>query len=1591
MIKVECVSCKSPYDVDERRIPASGMKMRCPKCSTSFVISKDGGVMLADSPLSAAPPKPASPNATLMGAAGSAFSKPAATEAKPASQTGAASAFGAPKPAAAPASPAGPGVPSAFKKTLFGNTSTENAAPAAKTGFGTMMGVAAPVPEGANSAGSANSSHADLPALKPAAKPAVPWGSLAPPGPESKAPPPPRIPAAGLPKGAMGVPSVPPHATAAMSQKAVTTASAFGSGNAKQTMVGHARSPAHEVAMSNPAPVVSPHARPSSAPDLATDESLPFVDLPAPKATAPNPFPNSNTNARAAPRLSEPPIDLPAPKLQAPGPKFGAPAAPAAKAPPMVDIDLPAPKAAARLSDLPMIDLPAPKAVAPKPPFAPAAKAAPPAAPEAPMIDLPAPKAVAPKPGFAPPPPRAAAPEAPMIDLPAPKAAPPRPPFAPPPPKAAAPEAPMIDLPAPKAVAPRPPFAPPPPRQAVPDLPMIDLPAPKAAAPRPPMAAKAEPPMIDLPALKQTDLPALKKPANTDAGFGEVDLLDLPTPKGSLDLPAPKPSPAHFGEVDLPAPKTIADLPAPVGISDLPGMRGVMDLPTAKGAGFGELDLPIPKAFSMSGEAEASFGDLELPDGPGGRGRPPSNDFGDIELPPPRAGADLVPPKAATFLGVGGFPQTRMEDETSFGNLELGSSIPPYSDDEMRLDDVQNDDLVRLKHDPNASMDLGSLPPALRGGDGDAYGEAGLEETADDSMEFGIAEGEGEGFALPPEILRRQRGEDVTAPIDKGKRAVHVLIGVAVFLVVLGGAGAALGFTDYGFFGIYVLEQYLPEAANPKFAREAIERAEKAAADDTYKGVRRSLKDLGESRHQAGLNRELLTRSLLHEALYLVRFGADTSSSAHVAAILRRVEERHGIAPGMALARAADAARRGDYREAESRLGEAFAQSPNDPYAHLLAGEVALRQGKLPEADKAFGQARKFGGAARAQWGIARVALARTDEAAQRAAIDDTLKLSPLHAEAHIADARLLFKSGKEERAVQTLRQALGQEPLDDQYLQASKLAKALGYSLLGHIHEQRGRLHLARKAYEDSLGADPYLVEALLGSGRVMLRERRFNDALARFESGLTIAQKTPGGTVLTGRKAEAEARLGQSRAELALGRAPEAKANLQKLLNESPNDSEVTLAMGQAEDLLGNKVSAENLYKRAIELSPDTFAGYLALSQYYFKQNQPDKASETLNDAATKVAETAEMRRMLGQSELARNRLDSAMHEFKRAIELDPQDLDAKFGLAVSQRRAGNLEDARVLFDAIATRDPQYAGLTLERGQLLEAQGSFDKAVENYRAALEKDAKDTSLLLRLGAAQVESGQLEAAEQTLDTVIHDIPNSADAEYYIGRVAFARGRGPDALTHFDRALALDGTQASYHLYAARAALEMNNLGRTLDEAEATLDRDPKSGDAYWVRGAVRLRSGAVKDALKDAARALELNPKRVEAHALMAECYDELRQLPQAIATYQVALAADPSRGEWWYKLGRVNLDQGTRGSGAEALEKAIKIGDPIDPPPYWLADSYRLLGDVARAGNNRKAAVTAYKRYLQLSSPGALDRADVTKLLQSWNVELEE
>jgi predicted Zn finger-like uncharacterized protein len=1477
MIKVECVSCKAPYELDERRIPEKGMKMRCPKCGTSFNVTRSGVASGAAPSQAIAPP------------------------------------IAAPAPIAAPPPAAAP--PAAAIATPFGGG---GAIPK-----GTMLGHQAPAPIAPPAAAPAPAA-----APKPARPPMGTMVGIAPPGLEG----------AKAPAGAL---TGSPQGQAPIATPFSAAKGAFGSGAAKPA-----------------APAAPAPASPAPAKSSVFDET----DLPAPRAAQPKPvLPSIDMSDLSVSNIRVDQLPMPKREVDLPRPQNSM------SPPSAFDADLPAPKQ--------NVDLPAAKP--PKgtmlgaAPIAPAPIAAPfadlPAVKQNANADLPAPKQPAPL-SFG------------DLDLPAPK------------------QAMNVDLPAPKQA-----------KQAG----VIDLPTPKQAG------------VIDLPTPKQ------------------AGVMDLPTPKqaGAIDLPAPKHS------VDLPAPRgSGVDLPAPRGGGvDLPAAKGQMDLPSPRsgGARFGEIDLPTPKAGAVDLPAPAndlpaprgddsSFADLmlDLPDFDAKK--KPDDAFGDIELPPPKPAADMIASRERTIQGPARRAPTMQQQAAAQPQNSPDSELPPslLGGDESSFGDLnmEEDDGLSLSDPPAprssasgakraAPMQQASAPPAHGGGyeddllgdeivdeeeeyeEGDDFGEEDFvegegEEGDDEEMEFGIS-GDEEGRAsLAPDALRRQRGEDFEArQAASRKRTVTIIVRLAALLVLLTAGSAALAFTEYGIFGIYYWEKWLPEAGDPEFARSAIQKAEKIGATDTYADVQRSLKELGAARAKAGINRQLLTRGVLHESLSIVRFGEDPAAAARAVAILKRLEERSGRAPEMDLARAADAARRKAWTDAEGKLAAARSQGPRDPYVELLAGEVALAQGKTDEADKAFAQALKLGGGARAQWGLARVAITRDDKEAQTSAVNETLKLSPMHVDARIAEARIVWAQGKEERGLHLLQVALGREPTEeDKYLWSSKTSAATGYSVLGYMHEARGRLRQAWDAYEMALKADALRVEALLGSGRVLIRQDRANDALPRFESALKSASK--GGAnpiVLSGRHADAEAKLGIGRVLLALDRAAEAKAQLLQLSQSLPQDAEVALTLGETEEKLNNMDNAEAQLRKSITLAPTRFDGYLALSQLFSRQNNPAKASEVLNEAANHVEENAHMRRMLGQSELARGKLDGAAHEFKRALELDPYDTEAKFGLGVALRKSGDLEAAEAAFDDIAKRDSSFSGLAEQRGLLLEARGKYPEAIAVYRGALEKDQNNMSLVLRLGAAQVLANQLDDAEQTLAKVIREIPNSAEAEYFIGRVSFARGRTADALAHFDRAIGLDISKAEYHLYVARSTWELGNFSRTMEEADAAIKRDPFLGDAFWVRAMVRLRVGQVKDSLKDLEKALKYNPARTDAYAVRGDCYEQLRQLPDAIASYRQALQIDDTRGQWWYRLAGLLADSGDHAQADAALKRAIDAGEKTEPFPHWLPDAYRLAGEGAERKNDRQSAIRNYKRYLEISQTNAIDYAPVTKKLRGWGVELGE
>jgi cellulose synthase operon protein C len=1498
MIKVNCEACGAPYDVDPRRIPASGLKMRCPRCGASFHVQApktDASAFDIDLPA----PKGATRTPGRPGAATAAKVAPEITD-LPAAKGRLPEAAKGRLPESLPdaladdlVDPSGPG---AIIRPEF-----DIDLPAAKHSV-------------------------DLPAAKGAPRPArlVPdFGASAPDASAAKGAAQPKPSGPGL---ELDLPA--PKANNFVPKKPAVGA--------------RAELPAAPAAKVAPAPLPAP-ALPMPTPAATTPSLASFdLDLPAPKQAAPQP----QAKAPVRPSLgSDLELDLPAPKPAA---------SPAAKLKTDTqaggfDLDLPAAKAAVAGNTSKSFSRPSLEA------------------------NLPAVK---------------------TRDLNAGMA--------------------KDSL----ALDPSPMFAGQKAGGALGELDEVQINFGSFN-----QSAGQEQGHVDLPA--PSNLPAVKqqtpRQAGTMLGLGQAGKLA----KDSLDIPRsfePAPDAENFELGDL--------LPAP---ADLPqAKQGKSKQAKAADDPFADLNLPAPADLPVIKKAPAAGTMLGLGQGARPEAKPASTAFGigqmlDESLAQPGAAAtsgsfdfelDLPPPTRSNPDASGPINLERLSlpsaEAAGRAKAPFGATMALGADDlemgGMSLHGLgEEDPFKNLGRSPsnNQTIELDGMlefgKPAgnafdRRGGGGDAFGE--LDFGLDNGPKTGglplvaprpvPASQHPPGFdarAVEAELLGDEAAVGTEArPRKKRKakkegKALPGYVWPILLVTVIGGVGAGLGmFTHHGYFGVYLLEQLLPAAGDPGRVAAAIAQAEKMAKTDTFVDVRKSLVVLSDARNEAGLNHELLARSLLNEALYQLRFGDDAQSSQRSVAILARVMERGPDAKGLSLARAADAARRGDLAQASQLLA---AEPPGrDPLRGLVAGEIALLKKQPETATKAFRESLEQGGGARAHWGLSRALIAQDKLAEAEVSAKAALSESPAHPSVLTFLAQRAFSRGETQAALDLTRKATGEIKVGDTRARPSRRDRADAFALAGQIEQALDHPREAQIAYEASLAADPVRTETLIGSGSMLMRLGRARDALSRFESALSA--KPSSAPDAQGKVPLIEATVGAAQALLLLERASDAMTRIGPLSTQFAKDPVVTLWQGHTLEALEKWDEAEAAFRKTIELAPESFGGYVALSQLLFKRSRPEEGARVLAEATGKVKDSAEVRRMLGYSELTRNHLPEAIHHFEAALRFDENDAGALLGMTTAQRKSGNLGVAEKTLAKLEKIEPTFAGLTLERGQLLESRGDYASAAAAYKQALEARPHDTDLKLRLGAALVTAGRLEEAEAILPEVLKERPTSAEAEHFVGRVLLAKKETAQAVQHFERSIAFDALRAEYHLYLAWAYLDQNNLGAALTTVNKALERDPNLADARWILGRIQLRTGAVKDAVQSFQQTLKLKPGRIEAYANMGDAYDQLRDLPAAIRAYQDAVRHAPENADWWYRLGALHLDRGSRDEARVALAEAVLRGDRLIEKPTWLADAHRLYAEVLREGGRTSEAIEHYRVFLETAPNGHPDRPEVERIVTS-------
>jgi tetratricopeptide (TPR) repeat protein len=1091
--------------------------------------------------------------------------------------------------------------------------------------------------------------------------------------------------------------------------------------------------------------------------------------------------------------------------------------------------------------------------------------------------------------------------------------------------------------------------------------PVADLPAVRRAAEEevglPVIAAHLPVPAAALPSVA-ANLPSPAANLPVPAPSLPIPVANLPVPAGGLPVPAAS-LPVHAGALPvaaqvLPSPAPILPVPAQV----LPVPAQVLPVPAR---GFGEIDFP--------GAAESpSVPPLEQHTPPR-QSNPAGAAFGEIELPHERVGSSAPPIAVAATA----------KDSADFGDLKL--------EDRPRSGRPGNSGVTHADAiGGGGGMTFGEVDfGASDGGQGGAGAPIALEASSRPS---------GEGFQPGPIVLAAASAP-VSTPVRpslSGARLERLPAARSYGKLVAGGlliaailGGASLQLTPLGAFGYLAIGDAMHASDYVRATSSAMGAAEKSLAVDTYDAAKGAAEAAAAAHARTPRARSLTAYAAMLDAATSARFGADTTRASRAKQLLAELPPNEPVKYAD-VAAAALAAADGDLDRARKALEAASKREPNDPIqldVALMRGGVELAAKDAPAALVAYKRALALSGDARAHFGLARAYDMMGDAANTRKEIEATLAASPQHVGALTLRARTKSAPVDETQALADLARVLD----GPARAKASPGELSRAFAERAWVCLERGSASEARDAFAQAVKLDPRNTEALEGEGRLLLNEGRYTEALARFDTALQYDPSSP------------ETVASDAEAKIALERLADAKQQLLEAKQRFPKSQVVLLLLGKVEQRLGNNDAAEADLRAAVaNVDPakrDAVLPYVALSELLSARGHLTDATGVLDEARKKLPASGALDRAFGEVAELQGDYDTAIADYRSAIAKDAKDVATHFRLAVALRRIRRFDEAAAELDRVASVDKDYPGLSLERGLLFEESGDVQKAIDQFQGALAKAPDDPDLQLRVGSAYVVIGRPDDALPMLRKVLEKRPTSAEAYHYIGRALMLKGRAgqADALRHLRRAVELDPNRAEFHVYLAWAANDAQpaQLELARDEIDKALVLDNLSAEAYWQRGVLERMEGAIEDAIKDEKHALALRPSRYEAHATLAECYDNKNDEAGAAAEWVKAIAGDSNAANpdgtvphpyWHYRYGKLLMDHGNTAGAVAQLLPAVIGGEKAEQRFGWLAPAEFLTAEALRKSGRKADAIEHYRRFLEIAPVNSPDRVDAQAAL---------
>ena len=407
------------------------------------------------------------------------------------------------------------------------------------------------------------------------------------------------------------------------------------------------------------------------------------------------------------------------------------------------------------------------------------------------------------------------------------------------------------------------------------------------------------------------------------------------------------------------------------------------------------------------------------------------------------------------------------------------------------------------------------------------------------------------------------------------------------------------------------------------------------------------------------------------------------------------------------------------------------------------------------------------------------------------------------------------------------------------------------------------------------------------------------------------------------------------------------QAIAEFQKIVTLDPKSVDDRMVLGQLFTVKHQNEKAEEQFKAAQDLDPDSEEVTLNLSRLYAENNDLQHAAKVI-ETVPEGERTPKMEFALGAVYEQMKRPKDAIAAYKRAADIDPDDARSMSALAQALLNDNQLDEALKVYKQISSADGDDTSALVHISEILRRQGKYEDALASVKKAVKKDPDSLEAGYNHGLLLDVLGRYEESAQVYEHMV-DLTTHANGAY-------------TADEKNNRAIFLERLGAVYH--------EQNKV----DEAIATFQKMVDLGGDNALRGYQNqvdvYRDAKMFDkAIAVSRKAVETNPKDRDLKLMLAgELVDQGKD-EEGISTAKSMLNNTPQDREVWISLGQIYTRTHRWKEAEEALGKATALTSKKEDTIYLLF----LKGGLAERQKHYEPAEQYFRQALELDPNNAM------------------